>query len=460
LPRRFLNRFISEELHMPRDIQQTLDQGAMSRFQWIAVSICVLLNALDGFDVLVMAFTAASVSAEWHLNGAQLGVLFSAGLFGMAAGSLLLAPLADRWGRQPVILLCLVLISAGMLLSALARSTVELGAMRALTGLGIGGMLASVTVITSEFASAKWRSTCIALQSAGYPLGATVGGSIAAWLLAHYGWRSVFVFGGVVTAAMIPVVLWRLPESLDFIIAKRPARALERLNALLRRLGQTELQALPAPRAGHAAGASKVSALFTGGMARSTVPLWAAFFLLMFSFYFALSWTPKLLVAAGLSAQQGITGGVLLNVGGMIGGSLFGALAVRLPLRGLIAGSMVLGAASMVVFGAVTGALALAFAAAFGIGIFVFASMAGLYAAAPAVYPAAVRTTALGYAIAVGRLGAILAPLTAGVLLDGGWTAPSLYYAFALPLLGATAAVLALGRRAAGLAPAALAGTH
>ena len=443
---------------MPRDIQEALDQGAMSRFQCIAVAICVLLNALDGFDVLVMAFTAASVSAEWHLNGAQLGVLFSAGLFGMAAGSLLLAALADSWGRQPVILLCLVLVSGGMLLSALTRSTLELGAARALTGLGIGGMLASVTVITGEFASAKWRSTCIALQSAGYPLGATVGGSIAAWLLAHYGWRSVFVFGGVVTAAMIPVVLWRLPESLDFLIAKRPARALQRLNQLLQRMGQAPLETLPAARAPQ--GGGKLTALFSGGMARSTLSLWAAFFLLMFSFYFALSWTPKLLVAAGLSAQQGITGGVLLNVGGMLGGSLFGALAVRLPLRGLIAGSMALGAASMVAFGAVTGALALAFAAAFGIGIFVFASMAGLYAAAPVVYPAAVRTTALGYAIAVGRLGAILAPLMAGMLLDGGWTASSLYYAFALPLLGAMAAVLALGRRAAGRPPAALAAAH
>jgi benzoate transport len=445
---------------MPRDIQQALDTSAMSRFQWIAVAICVLLNALDGFDVLVMAFTASSVSAEWKLSGAELGVLFSAGLFGMAAGSLLLAPLADRWGRQPVILLCLGLIGAGMLLSALTRSSLELGAMRALTGLGIGGMLASVTVITGEFASAKWCSTCIALQSAGYPLGATVGGSIAAWLLAHHGWRSVFVFGGVITLAMIPMVLWRLPESLDFLIAKRPARALQRLNTLLRRMGQAELAVLPEGRAGRTAGGGKLSALFTGGMARSTVPLWAAFFLLMFSFYFALSWTPKLLVAAGLSAQQGITGGVLLNVGGMIGGSLFGALALRLPLRALIAGSMVLAAASMALFGAVTGALVAAFAAAFGIGIFVFASMAGLYAAAPAVYPAAVRTTALGYAIAVGRLGAILAPLTAGVLLDGGWTPPHLYYAFALPLLGAMAAVLALGRRHEGPPPAALAGAH
>ncbi|NML16042.1 MFS transporter [Azohydromonas caseinilytica] len=446
---------------MARDFRQALDEGAMSRFQWVAVAICVMLNALDGFDVLVMAFTAASVSAEWRLSGAELGVLFSAGLLGMAAGSLLLAPMADRWGRQPVILLCLVLISVGMLLSALSGSHVELAAMRALTGLGIGGMLASVTVITAEYSSAKYRSTNIALQSAGYPLGATVGGVIAAWLLSHYGWRSVFVFGGVVTAVMIPVVLWRLPESVDFLVARRPRNALQRLNTQLLKMGQPALAELPVAATGAGAAASgKVSSLFKGELAGATAAIWAAFFLLMFSFYFALSWTPKLLVAAGLSAQQGITGGVLLNIGGMLGGSLLGVLAVRLRLVPLVAGSMLLAALSLAAFAAVTGHLNLAFAAAFAIGLFLFASMAGLYAIAPVVYGAAVRTTALGWAIAAGRVGAIVAPLTAGMLLDGGWTPAKLYYVFALPMVGAMVAVLALRRRTAMHPPPRVVGAH
>lgn len=131
-----------------KDIRKTMDEGAMAPFQWLAVAICILLIMLDGFDVLVMAFTASAVAAEWKLNGAQLGVLFSAGLIGMAIGSLFLAPVADRRGRQPVIVLCLVVVSVGMLLSAAARSYVELAALRAMTGVGIGGMLASVGVIT------------------------------------------------------------------------------------------------------------------------------------------------------------------------------------------------------------------------------------------------------------------------------------------------------------------------
>jgi benzoate transport len=443
------------------DIRKTLDQGAMSSFQWVAVAICVMLIMLDGFDVLVMAFTASSVAAEWKLNGAQLGLLFSAGLFGMAAGSLFVAPLADRMGRQPVIVLCLVVIAVGMLLSGLAQDHKQLIALRGLTGVGIGGMLASVGIITAEYSSLKWRSTCVALQATGYPIGATLGGLVAAWLLQHYGWRSVFVFGGLSTAAMIPIVLWRMPESVDFLIARRPAHALEKLNRILDFMGHPLLQRLPEQAAGSAsAQGNAVAGLFKNGLVRPTLMLWAAFFLLMFSVYFSLSWTPKLLVQAGLSAQQGVTGGVLINVGGIVGGSLFGALAVRMRLTHLTVAAFLVYALFTALFGAVSGALGLAFAVAFGMGIFLFASMAGLYAFAPATYPAAVRTTGLGWAIGIGRIGAIAAPLAAGVLLDGGWQPASLYYAYALPLVAGALAVMAIGTGRAAQDPARTAAVH
>lgn len=449
---------------MNSDIRKALDEGEMSRFQWAAVAVCVVLIMLDGFDVLVMAFTAASISAEWKLGGAQLGLLFSAGLFGMAAGSLFLAPFADRFGRQPIILLCLVLIAAGMLASALAQSAFQLGALRAITGVGIGGMLASVGVITAEYSSNRWRSTAVALQATGYPIGATIGGTIAAVLLTHYGWRSVFVFGGLATAVMIPLVLLRLPESVDFLVARRPANALGKLNGLLDKMHRpllTELPALPV-RDAKATAQRGFAGLFAPGMLGSTLLIWSSFFLLMFSFYFALSWTPKLLVSAGLSAQQGITGGVLLNVGGIVGGSVFGILASRLNLGWLTATCMLATAIAMATFGAYTSDLTIAFAVAFAIGAFIFGSMAGLYAFAPIVYPAAIRTTGMGWSIGIGRIGAILAPLTAGVLLDRGWNPPQLYYVYALPLLVAMLTVLALRGKssAAGSARGSVAAAH
>lgn len=207
---------------MSLDLKARVDSGPMTSFQFLAIGMCIVLNMIDGFDVLVMAFTAASVSAEWSLNGAQIGLLLSAGLFGMAAGSLFIAPWADRFGRRPLILLCLAISGLGMLLSALSQTPLQLALLRGLTGLGIGGILASSNVIASEYSSTRWRGLAVSLQSTGYALGATLGGLLAVWLLTHWGWRSVFLFGGVVTLLVIPLVLLWLPESLDFLLARRP----------------------------------------------------------------------------------------------------------------------------------------------------------------------------------------------------------------------------------------------
>jgi benzoate transport len=434
---------------MKMDIRETINQGAMSRFQVAAVTICIVLNMLDGFDVLAMAFTASSISADWHLNGKQLGLLLSAGLFGMAGGSLFLAPWADRVGRRPVILFCLGMISGGMLLSAWAPGIVALAALRAITGIGIGGMLASLNVITSEYSSNRWRSAAISLQVTGYPIGATIGGSIAGALLMHYGWRSVFVFGALVTAVMIPFVIVRLPESLDFLIAKRGTGALTKLNALLVKLGHEAVTELPQPLnpTSGAATQSKFRSLFVGSLALQTLMIWASFFLVMLCFYFVLSWTPKLLVSAGMSAQQGITGGVLLNVGGVVGGVLFGFISSRIRLKPLLWTSLVLTSALMLCFGMFASTLTVAFVIALLIGAGIFACMAGLYAFAPLLYPAETRVTGMGWSIGIGRVGAVLAPLVAGTLVDAGWTTGNLYCVFSVPLLIAMFSVALLGRQ-------------
>jgi benzoate transport len=371
-------------------------------------------------------------------------VLLSAGLFGMAGGSLFVAPWADRFGRRTLTLLCLGVITTGMLLSAFTRAPGQLTALRVLTGIGIGGILASLNVITAEYSSLRWRSSAISLQVTGYPIGATIGGTIAAYLITHHGWRSAFLFGAVGSAIMIPVVIRALPESLDFLLARRPPGALARLNDLLRRMGRPQVAQLPEPAAGERTARNPVTRLLTDGAARGTLLIWSAFFLLMFNFYFVTSWTPKLLVAAGLSTRQGITGGVLLNVGGIVGGSLFGYLATRLPLKRLTPIYLGLTAVCLALFGLFATDLGAAFPIALAIGVFLFGSMVGLYAVTPRLYPAAIRTTGMGWAIGIGRIGAILAPIIAGLLVDRGWGTASLYYAFAVPLVVALLCVRAL----------------
>lgn len=434
---------------MSLSLQQRVDQGAMNTFQWLAVGICIVLNMIDGFDVLVMAFTAASVSAEWGLNGAQIGLLLSAGLFGMAAGSLFIAPWADRFGRRPLILFCLLVSGLGMLLSASSQSPLQLALLRCFTGLGIGGILASSNVIASEYSNRRWRGLAVSLQSTGYALGATLGGLLAVWLLSHWGWRSVFVFGGVVTLLVIPLVLLWLPESVDFLLARRPANGLVRINRLARHLGLAELASLPEASLREPDAPRGFGQLLSPAMRHTTLLIWLLFFLVMFGFYFVMSWTPKLLVAAGLSAQQGITGGVLLSVGGIFGAALIGGLSSRWPLTRVLALFMLITAGLLVLFVGFGSTIGTALGLGLLIGLFANGCVAGLYALSPVVYDASVRATGVGWGIGIGRIGAIVSPTVAGVLLDGGWQPLHLYGVFALVFVFAAGGLMLLRPRAA-----------
>lgn len=417
---------------MPHDLRADLDRGPMHRSQWLAVAVCVLLNMLDGFDVLVMAFTGESVSAEFSLTGAQLGLLLSAGLVGMAAGSLLLAPFADRFGRRPLILGCLGLASLGMLLASASGSAVELGLLRVVTGIGIGGILACSNTVAAEYASRRWRGLAVSLNSTGYAVGATLGGVIAVVLIGAFGWRSVFLFGGAATLFAIPLVLVAMPESLDFLLSRRPNRALEKVNRVARRFGRPPLEELPAAEStsGRRGVVAGFRTLLGPRLRRGTLILWAAFFLVMAGFYFVTSWTPTLLVEAGMSATQGLTGGTLLNLGGIFGATVLGALAARWSLRNVLIVYLTATAAMLALFLLALGSLAAAFAAGALIGLFVNGCVAGLYALTPNVYDGAVRATGVGTAISIGRIGAILSPTIAGALLDSGWSPQHLYLAF------------------------------
>ncbi len=456
---------------MTTDIVANMKEGSMRPVQVLAVTICVIINMLDGFDVLVMAFTAPSISAEWSLQPQSVGILLSSGLFGMAAGSLFIAPLADRLGRRNNILICLSIISAGMLTSAFTNSVPELAAARVVTGIGIGGALASLTTITAEYSSYKRQGFAISMVQSGYPVGATIGGVIAAFLIVAYGWRSVYVFGALCTFAMIPLVLRYLPESLEYLLERKPRNALGQVNQLLEKLGMEQLTELPeSRRAGDAAASSKfagssrsaelpksrragairktgVLELVSAPLRTSTLLLWCAFFMMMLSFYFVLSWTPTLLTDAGLRAEQGISGGVLMNIGGIIGGATLGYLTARFSAHRLTGLYMALCVVFMIVFGLLDGNLGPMLVAGFIVGYFIFGSIIGLYSIAPDIYSAVVRNTGMGWAIGVGRFGGIIGPSAGGFLLAQGWTAAQCFYAFGIPLLVAMVAVLLLQAR-------------
>lgn len=427
---------------MSIDLRASMDLRPMSGFQWIAVSICVFLNLIDGFDVLVMAFTATAVSSFWQLTGAQLGYLLGAGLLGMSIGSLFVAPWADKWGRRPLVLVCLTTSGIGMILSAASMTPVQLGITRVITGVGIGGILACSNVIASEYASARWRSLALSLQSTGYAIGALFGGLFAIFLIEHYGWRSVFLVGGSATLIMIPVVYFFLPESMDFLITKQPNNALVKINKLAKKLNLQLLENLPERNALDSKGQSSITRLLTRDYLLKTIWLWAAFFLVLFGFYFVMNWTPKLLASAGQTAQQGITGGMLLSAGGIVGSALLGLLSSKFKTAYVQAVFLLITAVTMVFFVKTSGLPGYGIAVGLLLGVTVNGCVAGLYAIAPTVYDPSVRTTGVGFAIGVGRAGGILSPVVAGFLIDDGWQPASLFTTYAVAFTVAALVIL------------------
>lgn len=411
----------------------------MSVFQIQTVFICTLINMLDGFDVLVMSFAAASVSSEWTLSPYQLGILLSAGLFGMAIGSISLGALADRLGRKRLVNICLVIITAGMFASAYSENQEQLLAFRFVTGIGIGGMLATLTTLVSEYSNESSRGLCIGFLQSGYPLGALLGGIVSVYLIDSFGWRSLFIFGGSLSLIMLPFVFWKLPESLDFLLLRGNQADESKIQQILTKL-QIETSEFLHTTVENEKKADWIS-LFSSDSRANTLYLWTCYFLLMFSFYFVVSWTPKLLVDAGLTTGQGISAGVYLQAGGLVGAISLGLLGYKFKVPILTSVFFCCGVAAMLFYGLVELSLVSLMLVAAVMGFFLIGAMIGLYTIAPSVYPANVRVSGVGLAIGIGRLGAIVAPLAGGIILNSGYSTDEIFVIFSIPLILAALAV-------------------
>jgi benzoate transport len=391
----------------------------MRPLQIAAVTLCVLLNALDGFDVLAISFASPGIAEEWGIDRAALGLVLSMELIGMALGSVVLGGLADRIGRRPTVLACLVIMAGGMALATTAGSVVNLSIIRLVTGLGIGGMLACTNALVAEYSNDRHRNLAVAIMAAGYPMGAIVGGSIATGLLASGHWRDVFMFGAAATALFLPIAWFLLPESIGFLVQKRGPGAMEKINATLRRLGHETVSALPS--APQRAAKPSIGDLFAPGLARSTVLLTLAYFCHIMTFYFILKWIPKIVVDMGHAASK--AGDVLVwaNVGGLAGATFLSLLTYRVAVRKLVIVAMAASTVLVALFGQgqeTLGGLALIAGAA---GFCTNAGVVGLYALFAKVFPTSVRAGGTGFVIGIGRGGAALGPIVAGFLFTAGF---------------------------------------
>jgi benzoate transport len=418
--------------------------GKTSAFQLRAILICLLINMFDGFDVVIASYTAPVIAAQWKASPEWIGLFISASLLGMTAGSLILAPIADIVGRRLTIMGGVAIISVGMVASGLAQDAGQLMATRVVTGLGIGLLFASLTTMVVEYSTDKRRELAVSFFYLGYPIGATAGGLLTAYILESGGdWRMIYIVGGLAGLVMIFVIAMWLPESIAFLARRQPDGALQQINQSLTRMGRATIDSLPSIQNQEGAG-SKLGSLFSPEQLRSTLGLWVSFGTCLLSVYFLIGWTPSVLTEAGLSTSQGVLGGVALNAGGGAGMMILGALASRYPLQRLIAGYFVAGAACMAVFGLLADSsaqLALLMTMIFVMGFFTYGALIGLYSLATRVYPISARATGVGWAIGMGRLGSIAGPSLAGALIGLGWERSAYFALLATPLLVGSVAV-------------------
>jgi AAHS family 4-hydroxybenzoate transporter-like MFS transporter len=428
-----------------------LDSARLGRFRLGVIVSCALVAMIDGFDTQAIGLVAPDIAADWGVNAATFGLVFGIGLFGGLVGAFLFGLTSDRYGRRPNLLVAVGLFGVVTLLTPLVDSVPELMAVRFVTGLGLGGALPGIIALTSEYTPARMRATVVGLMFCGFPLGAVLGGLVAARLIPVLGWPAVFYVGGGLPLLLLPVLALRLPESARFLAMKGDHAGLGRI---LRRMGSPvrpeDIQAEPA------ATRSGVSSLFTEGRAAGTLLIWLVMFLSLLLAYLLVNWIPIVARQTGVGAASAILGVAALNLGGILGCVTLGRLADRSRRPTLVlAVAYALGGLAIAAIGRSGGSGGTLLLACFVAGLLSIGAQLCTVALIAGFYDTALRATGVGSSVGVGRIGGIVGPVLGGLLVGAGMGAPGLFLLTGLASLGAAATLFALGRvRAARQAPA------
>jgi benzoate transport len=410
------------------------------RLRVLVIGLCFMLSMLDGADLLVMSFVAPEMAEAWSISPQSLGVIFSASLAGMAIGCLFVAPLADRYGRRRMILGALALVAVAMVISGYVTNVPQLMLARLFVGIGVGTIGVSMTAMAAEYGPPKSANFAVGFVQAGWPLASVITAFVAVAVIPVYGWQILLVGIGLMSAVLWVICYFLLPESMVFLEKRQPVGALGKLNALRVRLGLEPLVTLPDVASDGAK--FSIAALFKDGRSRSSLLLWTAVALGYFVLYFVISWIPKLSAQAGLAQADAIYAGAAYNAGSFIGTTAIGLLTVYFRINRVIAAFYAAAVVAMMVFGSVSMPLALTLLVAGLVGVTVNGGFNGFWGFAAALYPAEMRGTGVGWALGVGRIGAVLGPIVGGFLVGANLPISAIFAIFAVPLV--VAALLCL----------------
>jgi AAHS family 4-hydroxybenzoate transporter-like MFS transporter len=400
---------------------------------------------LDGFDVQAMGYAGPAIKPEWHISDPAFGRLLSAALKGVLVGSLFLSFLADKIGRRPVLIGSCFFFSFTTIATARASSLDQLMIIRFIAGIGLGAIMPNSMALVGEYAPKRLRVITMMIVSNGFTLGAALGGFLASWMIPHYGWRSIFYFGGILPLLGGVAMLFLLPESLQFLVLKR--KPVGRVAGWLRRIepgvqidAATEFFVPEQPRPGF--GFWK---LFEEGRAVGTVLIWLTYFMNLLNLYFLQGWLPTIAKSVGFSTSTAVLIGSMNQVGGVIGAFALGWFVRRSGFAPVLATSFAIACLSIALIGQPGLPLVALFVVTFIAGFGVTGGQAGVNAMTGTYYPTDLRSTGLGAGLGIGRLGSIVGPQLAGDLLGRRWTTQQLFYAAAVPALASAVIMLAMG---------------
>jgi len=426
------------------NITDILDEPKLRPFQKLVIALCTLIVFVEGMNAQSAGYIGPELREAWKLSPSELGLFFSSGLIGLMFGGIFVAPLADRIGRRPILINCVALFGICSIVSAASTGIAMLDILRFLTGLGIGGAMPNAIAMTAEYSPARRRSAMVAVMMTGFILGSVFAGMVAAPLVPIWGWQSLFVIGGVLPLLFLPVLFVSLPESIRFLSLRETARP--DVAKLIRRIDPSmDVDAnTRIVIEEHSASGASVVALFREGRTRSTVLLWIIFFMSLLNLYLFASWLTTHAREAGLSAGTAILVNTMFQVGGMFGAVFGWMLDKSGPARTIFTAYVIAAAAIACISFAGTDLVILTFAV-FMAGFGIIGGQNGANALAALSYPTHIRSTGVGWAIGIGRVGSIIGPTLAGVLVQMGVSTGNIFYMAVIPALAAALAGAAFG---------------
>jgi MFS transporter, AAHS family, 4-hydroxybenzoate transporter len=397
------------------DVVELIDERSMSAVQWLVAIACGLTMFVDGYDLQVMALAVPSVAQQWGIAPSHFSFALSAVSIGLGLGGAFVAPFGDRLGRRTLVIAGLAIAGLATLATGTASSTTQFVIWRIITGIGLGASIPNCNAWTSEYTPLRGRATVLVLMNAAIGVGAFLAGFIAPPILNAWGWRGTFFVGGIVPLAIAALTALTTPESLKFLISRRPGDP--RIASTLRRIAPEVGAASPKlPDPSVQLPRASVTELLGTVYQRRTLMLWGVVLANLFTLYVLISWLPQLLISAGWSLEQALRGAVLIQAGGVLGGLVLSVCVDRrktLPAMfvAFLAATVSLGLFAIMPSGAAWVVMLCL------IGGGVSGSQLALNALSTAYYPSAIKATGMSWVGVVGTIGSIVAPFAGGWLI-------------------------------------------